>query len=140
MKWDANVSGVPAHFVFNMDEMGHRDGADRNERTGYARYDTQGDTVGVPVSRQGKHISLLAYIALDGSYIRPMGMRMIKQSTPRIFIFLFAPASISILNFLKRLDGDFSTYLAVDNFCTHRHLCNGSVLICSVSTKPCKFA
>jgi hypothetical protein len=29
------VSGVPTHFVFNMDEMGHQDWADRRIKTCY---------------------------------------------------------------------------------------------------------
>jgi hypothetical protein len=58
--------------------------------------------------------------------ITPM-MTMTKQFTPRIFFFLFPLHSLSIPNFLKRLDPNFSTYLAIDNFCTHRPLCNGSV-------------
>jgi hypothetical protein len=65
------VDGVPAHFVFNMDEMGHQDWADRAEKTCVVPVSHAGDYVYVPVSRAGKRITLIACIARDGSTLRP---------------------------------------------------------------------
>jgi hypothetical protein len=67
----AQVSGVPSHFLFNMDEMGHQDWADRSEVTCYVPADVIDDRIYYPVSRIGKRITLIACVAADGSYVRP---------------------------------------------------------------------
>jgi hypothetical protein len=60
---------VPAHFVFNMDEMGHQDYADAKEKTCIVpRYVTEKQYY--EVSRRGKRITLIACIAADGSCLR----------------------------------------------------------------------
>jgi hypothetical protein len=72
--WFASLSeaidGVPAHFILNMDEMGHQEYADAKQipcivpayATGTPHYE---------VSRRGKRITLIACVAADGSYCRP---------------------------------------------------------------------
>jgi hypothetical protein len=67
----ATIDGIPAHFVLNMDEMGHQDWADRQRLTCYIPATVPGDSVYMPVSRLGKRITLIACIAADGSYLRP---------------------------------------------------------------------
>jgi hypothetical protein len=65
------VTGVPAHFVFNMDEMGHQDAADAKPRKCVVPIGNQGKEINYAVSRQGKRITLIACVAADGSYLRP---------------------------------------------------------------------
>jgi hypothetical protein len=65
------LQGVPAHFVFNMDEMGHQQWADRKEITCVVPSQHEGDHVNFPVQRTGKRITLIACIALDGSFLKP---------------------------------------------------------------------
>jgi hypothetical protein len=65
------VEGVPAHFVFNMDEMGHQDWADRKVVTCIVPASHVEKQVNVPVSRAGKRITLMASIAADGSALKP---------------------------------------------------------------------
>jgi hypothetical protein len=65
------LEGVPAHFVFNMDEMGHQEFADAPNKTAYIPVTAKEKEVYYPVSRNGKRITLIGCIAADGSYIRP---------------------------------------------------------------------
>jgi hypothetical protein len=65
------ISGVPAHFIFNMDEMGHQDWADAHETVCFVPSDIPDEIFYYPVSRAGKRITLIAAIAADGSYLRP---------------------------------------------------------------------
>lgn len=65
------AEGVPSHFVFNMDEMGHQEWADRKEIICVVPIDHEGDHVCLPVPRTGKRITLLSCIALDGSFLKP---------------------------------------------------------------------
>jgi hypothetical protein len=67
----ATVSGAPAHFVFNMDEMGHQSWADAQKTVCFVPADFQEPVVHYPVSRTGKRITLVACIAADGSFLRP---------------------------------------------------------------------
>jgi hypothetical protein len=60
------------HFVFNMDEMGHQDWADRRIKTCYVSLEVKENQVYVPVSCAGKRITLVACIAANGSYLKPM--------------------------------------------------------------------
>jgi hypothetical protein len=45
------LDGVPAHFVFNMDEMGHQEWADKQTRTCFVPSEHVADEVPYPVSR-----------------------------------------------------------------------------------------
>jgi hypothetical protein len=67
----ATVDGISAHFVFNMDEMGHQDWADRQEQTCSIRLTVEGHQVFLPVSRAEKRITLCACIAGDGFSRKP---------------------------------------------------------------------
>jgi hypothetical protein len=65
------TDGVPTHFVFNMDEMGHQDWADRTEKTCLVLADHPTKQFNVPVSWTGKRITLMTAIAADGSVLKP---------------------------------------------------------------------
>jgi hypothetical protein len=54
-----------------MDEMGHQEWADRQNVMCVVPSTHDEDHVNLPVSRTGKRITLLACIALDGSFLRP---------------------------------------------------------------------
>jgi hypothetical protein len=55
------VQGVPAHFVFNLDEMGHPNWADRTEKTCVVPSLHGDKQVYIPVSRAGKRIALMTF-------------------------------------------------------------------------------
>jgi hypothetical protein len=63
------IDGVRSHFVFNMDETGHQDWADRAEQVCAVSSTRKSDHVHLPVSRAGKGTTLMAYIAADGSAV-----------------------------------------------------------------------
>jgi hypothetical protein len=65
------VSGVPAAFVFNVDEMGHQEWADAPDTVCFVSSCERAPVVYYPVSRTGKRITLIACIAADGSFVRP---------------------------------------------------------------------
>jgi hypothetical protein len=65
------IQGVPAHFIFNMDEMGHQEWADRQEMVCVVPSFHEGDHVNLPIPRTGKRITRIACIALDGSFLKP---------------------------------------------------------------------
>jgi hypothetical protein len=65
------IEGVPAHFVFNMDEMGHQDWADWKKQICIVPSSHPDDHVNMPVPRSGKRITLLACLGADGSFLRP---------------------------------------------------------------------
>jgi hypothetical protein len=48
------MSGVPAHFIFNMDEMGHQTWADAREITCFVSSKYEEITIPYPVSRTGQ--------------------------------------------------------------------------------------
>jgi transposase len=68
---EKNVTGCPAHFVFNLDEMGYQAYADRVSATFIVPSTCQDEFIYYPVSRRGKRITLIACIAADGSFLRP---------------------------------------------------------------------
>jgi hypothetical protein len=65
------TDGVPSHFVFNMDEMGHQDEANRTAKTCLVPAYHPTKHVYIPVSRTGKRITQMAAIAADGSVWKP---------------------------------------------------------------------
>jgi hypothetical protein len=75
MQWyqetKAKLDGIPAHFIFNMDEMGHAVWADAKDAVCYVPADVADTLVHYPVSRVGKRITLVAAIAMDGSFLKP---------------------------------------------------------------------
>jgi hypothetical protein len=54
------IDGVPSHFVFNMDEMGHQDWANRAEQVCVVPSTHKSDHVYLPVSHASKRITLMA--------------------------------------------------------------------------------
>jgi hypothetical protein len=64
------VDGIPAHCVFNMDETGHQEWADRQQKTCIVPLSHEAAHVYFPVSRRGKRVTLIACIAQDGSFLR----------------------------------------------------------------------
>jgi hypothetical protein len=67
----APISGAPVHFLFDMDEMGHREWSDSTEKICFAPAHHSEDLVYYPVSRTGKCITLLACVAADGPFLKP---------------------------------------------------------------------
>jgi hypothetical protein len=94
----ANVSGAPAHFVFNMDEMGHQTWADAREIMCFVPGDYQEDTVPYPVSRTGKRITLIACVAADGSFVRPCIVISRKTFDDELLLYGFTPEKVEIYN------------------------------------------
>jgi hypothetical protein len=68
---ERSVTGCPAHFVFNFDEMGYHAYADRRIAKFVVPSICNDQFIYYPVSRRGKRITLLACIAADGSVMRP---------------------------------------------------------------------
>jgi hypothetical protein len=68
------TESVPAHFIFHLDETGHQKWADRKAIPCGVPPFHEGHHVNFPVARIGKRITLMACIALDGSFLKPMGI------------------------------------------------------------------
>jgi hypothetical protein len=64
------ISGTSAHFVYNMDEMGHQEYADAKPIQCVAPAYVS-DTPYYEVSLSGKRITRIACVTADGSYVRP---------------------------------------------------------------------
>jgi hypothetical protein len=67
----SQATSTLSYFVFNMDEMGYQAYADRKDVTLWVSGDVEDKLLYFPVSRLGKRITLIACIALDGSFLRP---------------------------------------------------------------------
>jgi hypothetical protein len=67
----SKVHGVPAHFVLNMDEMGHQPYADAKDTVCFVPSSFTDPVVRYPVSRVGKRITLIGAVFADGSYLKP---------------------------------------------------------------------
>jgi hypothetical protein len=63
---DDSISDPPAHFVYNMDEMGHQEYADAKPIQ-YVAPAYVADMPYYEVSHRGKWITLIACVAADGS-------------------------------------------------------------------------
>jgi hypothetical protein len=63
------ISGAPCHFVFNINETGHQEWADREPLKCSIPKEGQRDFVSFPVWRTGKRITLIACICADGTYL-----------------------------------------------------------------------
>jgi hypothetical protein len=63
---------TPAAFVFNADETGFHDWADKHEICAIVPIEYQKEIIEIPVKRQGKRASLLGCISADGSALKPM--------------------------------------------------------------------
>jgi hypothetical protein len=69
---DEALQDVPAHFVYNMDEMGHQEWADRPEKVCYVPTSHPQAHAYFPVPRTGKRITLVACVAANGSFLKPL--------------------------------------------------------------------
>jgi hypothetical protein len=63
------VEGVLAHFVFNMNEIGHQDWTEPAEKICYGPAYYAEKYIYIPVSRADKLIALIACIAADDSVL-----------------------------------------------------------------------
>jgi hypothetical protein len=77
--WDMNtwflqlqhlINNVPAHFVYNADQMGHRKFSDAKQRLCVVPALVMKDAY-YDVSRQGERQTLIACVGADGSYLKP---------------------------------------------------------------------
>jgi hypothetical protein len=64
------IEGVPAHFVYNLDELGHQPWADAKVATCISQAEYTERTVYYHVSRQEERITLIAWVAADDSHLR----------------------------------------------------------------------
>jgi hypothetical protein len=92
----ATISGVPPHFVFNVDEMGHQDWADAGKKTCYVPSTCTHSEIRYPVSRTGKRLTLIACICADGSHLRPCLIIPRKTFENELFALGFAPDQLEI--------------------------------------------
>jgi hypothetical protein len=94
------VNGIPAHFVMNMDEMGHQPDADADadakDTTCLVPSTHPEATVNYPVSRVGKRITLLACIFADGSFIRPTLVIPRKTFGDELLLHGYTPEKVEI--------------------------------------------
>jgi hypothetical protein len=66
-----SLEGIQRGFLWNMDELGHGDWLDAQTETVYVAEKLEADSVLIPVSRTGKHITLIGCICSDGRCSRP---------------------------------------------------------------------
>jgi hypothetical protein len=92
----ATVSGAPAHFVFNMDEMGHQTWVDAEKTVCFVPAEFTEPIVHYPLSRTGKRITLIGCIAADGSFLRPCLVISRKTFDDEILIHGFTPEKVEI--------------------------------------------
>jgi hypothetical protein len=90
------VPGAPAHFVFNMDEIGHQSWAKAPETFCFVHSEFTESTVHVPVSRIGKRITLIACIAADGSFLCPCLIILRKIVEDELFLHGFPREKVEI--------------------------------------------
>jgi hypothetical protein len=90
------LQGVPAHFVFNMDEIGHQEFADAPIKTAFIPADATDKQVYYPVSRTGKRITLIACIAADGSYLKPALIIARKTFDDELVDYGYTPEKLDI--------------------------------------------
>jgi hypothetical protein len=90
------IDGTRAHFLFNMDEVGHQDWADRGEYHCYVAEHVHDEFVYVPVPRTGKRITVIACVAADGSYLRPSVIISRKTFEDEIVEYGLTPEKVEI--------------------------------------------
>jgi hypothetical protein len=114
---DQALSGVPAHFVFNLDEMGHQSWADAKTKICYVPIELQATHISYPVSRKGKRITLIACIAADGSFMRPALVISRKTFDDELLLLGYTPEKVEIYDQQKAyIDRDIFTDWFKDTF------------------------
>jgi hypothetical protein len=89
------ISGTPAHFVYDMDEMGHQEYADAKPiQCVVPAYVF--DMPYYEVSRRGKRITLIVCIAADGSCVRPALIPFRQTYDDELVEYGFPPEVIEI--------------------------------------------
>jgi hypothetical protein len=83
--FDRNVAGIPAAFVFNLDESGFQDWADPRERMVIVPATVHDNKIGIPVNWTTRRSSLLVCIAADGPALRPMLILPRKTTERELF-------------------------------------------------------
>jgi hypothetical protein len=61
------IEEVPTAVIWNMDEIGHSDGAEAHQELVYVPSDFEEDHIPIPVNRAEKRITLVGCICLDGT-------------------------------------------------------------------------
>jgi hypothetical protein len=92
----ANLSGVPAHFVFNIDEMGHQEWADATQKVCFVPVSHTEKQVYYPVPRMGKRITLLACVAADGSFLKPTVIIPRKTYDEDLYLLGMTPEKVKL--------------------------------------------
>jgi hypothetical protein len=90
------IDGAPSRFIFNMDEMGHQDWADRVNQVCVVPLTHKSDHVYLLVSRASKRITLMACIAEDGSAITPQIVIPRKTVDENLFLTGLPPEKVVI--------------------------------------------
>jgi hypothetical protein len=85
------ISGAPAHFAFNMDEMYHQGWADAQEMVCLVPAAFEEPFVHSPVRRTGKRIPLIACIATDRSFVHSRLVIARKTFDDELLVHSFAP-------------------------------------------------
>ena len=67
-----NITGIPARFIFNADESGFQDFVDSSEVHVIVPSSYHEETINVPTDRSQKRATMLATIAADGSFLKPL--------------------------------------------------------------------
>jgi hypothetical protein len=111
------VNGVPAHFLFNMDEMGHQPWADARDKVCFVPTNHSGATVNYPVSRTGRRITLIGCIAADGSFLRPSVIIPRKTYDDDLMLYGLTPEKVDVYHQKKGyIDKDIFFTWMTDTF------------------------
>jgi hypothetical protein len=78
------VEELPSAFIFNLDESGFQEWADRRKRTVIVHAIYQESEVACPIDRATKRSSLLVCIAADGTYLKPLLLLPGKTIEPEV--------------------------------------------------------
>jgi hypothetical protein len=65
------IEGARAHFVFNMDEMGHQEWSAAHQKICIVPVGSDHDQLYYLVPRTGKRVTLIGCISADGSFLKP---------------------------------------------------------------------
>jgi hypothetical protein len=93
---EREISGAPAHFVDNMDEMGYQEWSDAIDTICFAPRDIEDQLIYCPVSRTGKRITLIVCMTADGSYVRPCLILQRKTFDDELLVQGFTPEKVEI--------------------------------------------
>jgi hypothetical protein len=66
----SEVTGLPSAMVFNLDETGHQEWADKHDIRVVIPVSYESESIHVPCDRSSKRASLLVCIAADGTFVR----------------------------------------------------------------------